>query len=669
MTSRFVPPFYDVGSGVKPASGAKLFFFALDGVTPKDTYTTQAATTPNDNPVIADSVGVFPAIYITGDYLVTLKNKNDVQEFGLAPVSEFTTGDFETNLINDLSLPYEFPTVAAFKASLIEFPDGKTIRLLDRRADFTKISGQSGTGGRVIPSTSVNQSITLIIKDNIINMAQMGANNGADETALLLEALNIFRVNSFLVNGNTTYNAGTIFIPNGFIIKITADSIGIDDLMGLKFKGGGAILNNYFEPTRSGIRVIDDGLFGLKFSTDSARNVIFEDISIEYDSGFTGDLILSSNQPGFLFVRSNLTSSAKSGVRPVTAKSLFNAHGGHHFHFEKSTLSDAIDLVIADNATAVNTNNWSFDGCLFFDASNSHVITTGASVFGMSFVGCGFDPIQGSASGLNIQYSLDLSVFGLSITGVPLSGSNLDDAPEQAWLRFRDGNGSVSGNLLWGERGTSIIIDGGALEVSGNRFFCANGVKVNANGSVSGGGNRFAHQGAGVTDKAWDLSAISTSVISLEPDVISSGFQYSYDIGGGSSNSGQIYYSKQKDSSTVNFASQTGDIEFIPVGKRGDSATKGQLDYWHSRKLFITTSADSYTLPAVGTFSAGMEWTFHKKDAGNATITKGSGTNMYFGAVPVSSVSNATTEIGSLIKITASDNNSVIVESFTGTWT
>ena len=77
MSSRFILPFADVGSGIKPSSGAKLFFFETDGVTPKDTFSDQLTTpTPNANPVIADSNGVFSDIYIVGQYKVDLQNKN-----------------------------------------------------------------------------------------------------------------------------------------------------------------------------------------------------------------------------------------------------------------------------------------------------------------------------------------------------------------------------------------------------------------------------------------------------------------------------------------------------------------------------------------------------------------------------------------------------------------
>ena len=112
MSSRFIMPFADVGSGIKPSSGAKLFFFELDGVTPKNTFSDQLSTpTANTNPVISDSNGVFGDIYITGSYKVDLQNKNGSQIFGGAIVEELGTGA----LIDDLSQAYEFPTVASYK--------------------------------------------------------------------------------------------------------------------------------------------------------------------------------------------------------------------------------------------------------------------------------------------------------------------------------------------------------------------------------------------------------------------------------------------------------------------------------------------------------------------------------------------------------------------------
>ena len=80
------------------------------------------------------------------------------------------------DLINDLSQAYIFDTVALFKASLIVFPDGKTIHLNDRGADFIKITG-TGTGNNdnIISSAAVNQSISLIMKDGVYPAISFGA--------------------------------------------------------------------------------------------------------------------------------------------------------------------------------------------------------------------------------------------------------------------------------------------------------------------------------------------------------------------------------------------------------------------------------------------------------------------------------------------------------------
>lgn len=103
MSSRFILPFADVGSGIKPSSGAKLFFFKLDGVTPKDTFIDQLSVpTVNENPVIADSNGVFGDIYIDGSYSVTLQDNNGSQIFAGAKVDSLSNEAISTLTTTDL---------------------------------------------------------------------------------------------------------------------------------------------------------------------------------------------------------------------------------------------------------------------------------------------------------------------------------------------------------------------------------------------------------------------------------------------------------------------------------------------------------------------------------------------------------------------------------------
>jgi len=90
MATLFTLPFADVGQGIVPSDGAKLYFYAFGTSTPKDTYTTSALSTPNSNPVEADADGLFPAIWLSGMYSATLKDKNGVQIWSAPEVNEDT---------------------------------------------------------------------------------------------------------------------------------------------------------------------------------------------------------------------------------------------------------------------------------------------------------------------------------------------------------------------------------------------------------------------------------------------------------------------------------------------------------------------------------------------------------------------------------------------------
>ena len=100
MASLFTPPYLDVGNGLAPSDGALLYFNIVGSETDKDTYTTAAATTAHANPVVSDSKGVFPAIYLSGDYDWVLQDKNNVQK-NTGSVSELVTGSGQlSNVLN-----------------------------------------------------------------------------------------------------------------------------------------------------------------------------------------------------------------------------------------------------------------------------------------------------------------------------------------------------------------------------------------------------------------------------------------------------------------------------------------------------------------------------------------------------------------------------------------
>ncbi len=159
MSSRFIAPFYDVGSGIKPSSGSKLFFFETDGVTPKDTFSDQLSTpTANTNPVVSDSNGVFSDIYISGIYKVTLEDKNGSQIFGGAIVQASGASGENIGVITLAE------AVANTSAEV-----GQIVQITDRDdAQFTYLEGQSPNGNGIILCTGI-PTLSLVIRDSDVN--------------------------------------------------------------------------------------------------------------------------------------------------------------------------------------------------------------------------------------------------------------------------------------------------------------------------------------------------------------------------------------------------------------------------------------------------------------------------------------------------------------------
>ena len=86
--SRFVLPYQTVidNTGV-PLPGALLYFYASGTSTPINTYSDQALTTPNTNPVVADAAGEFPNIFLSiANYKVVLTDSSNNEIWTADPV-------------------------------------------------------------------------------------------------------------------------------------------------------------------------------------------------------------------------------------------------------------------------------------------------------------------------------------------------------------------------------------------------------------------------------------------------------------------------------------------------------------------------------------------------------------------------------------------------------
>jgi hypothetical protein len=174
MASLFTPPYFDVGAGITPADGALLNFYVVGSGTRKNTFPTAAATpgTEHENPVEADALGVFPAIYLVGDYDWVLTDKGVIQK-NTGSVSEFVTS---TELTADLLLssvkPFETLALAVAGVGIVD-------------GDQLNVSGRACSDGS---GRFWNAVLLSSVTANTYNKIAWGNNAGAaTDLALVLK--------------------------------------------------------------------------------------------------------------------------------------------------------------------------------------------------------------------------------------------------------------------------------------------------------------------------------------------------------------------------------------------------------------------------------------------------------------------------------------------------
>ena len=172
MAGLLTLPFFDVGAGISPADGALLYFNVVGSETDKDTYTTAAATTPHANPIVADSKGVFPAIYLSGDYDWVLTDKNLVQ-INTGSVSEFAT-------VGNSAFTKNFATLAAAVANTNLVADD-ALNIEERT---------TGNGGGAMWDVVLSSTVT----ENTYNIVQCV---GVGTLSLVLRTTTAFDVRQF----------------------------------------------------------------------------------------------------------------------------------------------------------------------------------------------------------------------------------------------------------------------------------------------------------------------------------------------------------------------------------------------------------------------------------------------------------------------------------------
>jgi hypothetical protein len=203
--SRFVLPYADVGAGIRPSSGAKLFFYATGTSTPKSTFTDDTGATANTNPVIANANGVFPAIFFNGSFNVALKDSNDVQIWTSDPVTSNALGEiYETTL--DL--------IASEQAA-------STNDIVECQGYTTKGDGggaqwrQNGVTGQTVSQSPTQLGDALLNDANGNQWAMLLTNTASFETFALLQSSTSGNVGQKLICRERS-NAEYIIQPNSY---------------------------------------------------------------------------------------------------------------------------------------------------------------------------------------------------------------------------------------------------------------------------------------------------------------------------------------------------------------------------------------------------------------------------------------------------------------------
>lgn len=129
------------GNG-NPLAGGKLYFYATATTTPQNTFSDAGLATPNANPVVADSAGVFGDIFLSGSaYKVVLTDADDATIWTADPVQIPLISTFAATVLDDT-------TAAAMRATLDAQED-----VITTQGDIV-IGNASGVAARLARGTA-----------------------------------------------------------------------------------------------------------------------------------------------------------------------------------------------------------------------------------------------------------------------------------------------------------------------------------------------------------------------------------------------------------------------------------------------------------------------------------------------------------------------------------
>ena len=283
-------PLFDIVNAVgAPISGAKAYFYNTGTDDLVNTYTTVQRTVANTNPVIADSAGRFPAIYLDPDITYRLKvfDANDVLLVDRDPIAVAGDGDGDETLV--LS---NIAALQAYNAPTVEIPE-----LVSLINNYT-----AGDGGGVFrydstDTTTADNGGTVIVDASSRRWKRQ-----------YLEPANLRWWNA--VGNGTTNNASAISQTEG-LNELVNIPTGIYKTASLAT--GAAVRGRYDGPGQ--IRTADDnnrapifraitqapGAFGSTVSVESAFNGDVSRVVFPVEYRITGAATAGQPTTGYLY--------------------------------------------------------------------------------------------------------------------------------------------------------------------------------------------------------------------------------------------------------------------------------------------------------------------------------------------------------------------------------
>jgi hypothetical protein len=259
--SRFVLPFADVGSGIVPSSGAKLFFYKTNTSTPLNTFSDEGGITSNTNPVISDGNGVFPDIFLLGTYKAILKDKNDVQKWEADPVTGEQNNSF------------------SYAVSQLANGDATKVALISTGLDVTAIDYLVyPSDGRIYISKGVTGTMA-----NDFNPTT-GVDTGLSQPVYIVDFMGFGSMYSYAVSQLAAGDSSKVALiyPGLSITAFDFFVYTIDGRIYAKNGATGAFSNPLvFNPTDS----TDSGITGALLNVNQNISNVFEYVVSQYAAG------------------------------------------------------------------------------------------------------------------------------------------------------------------------------------------------------------------------------------------------------------------------------------------------------------------------------------------------------------------------------------------------